>query len=514
MTTPFADDTSRTPPPGCPAHGLDTQGLGGAGLDATGLDAAGLDPHGLDAAGLRRLYGPEAEADPVGLYEKLRAEHGEVAPVLLHGDLPAWLILGHSANLTAMRTPSRFSRDSRRWSAFQQGKVAADSPLMPVIAWQPLCVFADGEEHKRLRGAVTDSLNRFDRRGIRRHVTRFADQLIQEFGPTGRADLVAQFAERLPMLVMTQVVGMPEEYGPQLVDAARDLMKGTETAIASNDYVVATLRRMMDRKRVSPGADLVSWLMQHGAGLTDDEVLEHLRVVLLAANETTVNLIADTLKLVLTDPRFRAHLSGGHMTLPDALDQVLWDSPPMSLVAGRWATGDTELGGRRIKAGDMLLLGLAAGNTDPAVRPDLAKPLHGNRSHLSFGGGPHECPGQDIGRAIAETGIDILLTRLPDLQLAVEEEELAWVAPWLSRHLVELPVSFAARTAQAEAEADSAAPAAPAVLAASAPPGLPGLPVPPMPSAPPAAQAPLLAPAAVPRQRRGWWSTLAGLFRR
>ena len=479
MTTPFTEDASLTPPPGCPAH------------------AFGADD-------LRRLYGPEAEADPAGLYEKLRAEHGEVAPVLLHGDLPAWLILGHSANLTAMRTPSRFSRDSRRWTAFQENRVTPDSPLMPVIGWQPLCVFADGEEHKRLRGAVTDSLGRFDRRGIRRYVTRFADQLIQDFGPTGQADMVSQFAEHLPMLVMTQLVGMPEEYGPRLVEAARDLMKGTETAIASNEYVVATLRRMMDRKRVEPGADLVSWLMQHNAGLSDDEVLEHLRVVVLAANETTVNLIADTLKMVLTDRRFRAHLSGGHMTLPDALDQVLWDSAPMSLVAGRWATGDTELGGQQIKAGDMLLLGLAAGNVDPVVRPDLSRPLYGNRSHLAFGGGPHECPGQDIGRAIAETGIDILLTRLPDLQLAIPEDELNWTSAWLSRHLIELPVSF---TPRLRPDGDAA-------ITEGSYPATP-------PAAPPATAVPPQAPAAadpgatatVPRQQRSWWSTLIGRFR-
>ncbi|GGV32641.1 cytochrome P450 [Kitasatospora herbaricolor] len=489
MTTPFADDASPTPPPGCPAHGL-------------------------QAEGLRRLYGPEAEADPAGLYEKLRAEHGEVAPVLLHGDLPAWLILGHSANLTAMRTPSRFSRDSRRWTAFQQGLVAPDSPLMPVIAWQPLCVFADGEEHKRLRGAVTDSLNRFDRRGIRRYVTRFTDQLIQDFGPAGQAELVAQFAEHLPMLVMTQVVGMPEEYGPRLVEAARDLMKGTETAIASNDYVVATLRRMMERKRVAPGADLVSWLMQHDAGLTDDEVLEHLRVVLLAANETTVNLIADTLKLVLTDRRFRAHLSGGHMTLPDALDQVLWDTAPMSVVAGRWATGDTELGGRQIKTGDMLLLGLAAGNVDPVVRPDLSTPLYGNRSHLAFGGGPHECPGQDIGRAIAETGIDILLTRLPDLQLAVPEEELTWTSAWLSRHLAGLPVRFTPRP-RGDGETGTVGGAVPGTAPAT--PATPATAVPAQSVAPLAAQAQAQAQAqavTIPRQRRSWWSTLTGRFRR
>ncbi|WP_371480161.1 cytochrome P450 [Kitasatospora sp. NBC_00315] len=492
MTTPFPADAPLTPPPGCPAHGL-------------------------GADGLRRLYGPEAEADPSGLYETLRAEHGEVAPVLLHGDLPAWLVLGHSANLTAMRTPSRFSRDSRRWRAFQEGKVAADSPLMPMVAWQPLCVFADGEEHKRLRGAVTDSLNRFDRRGIRRHVTRFADQLINEFSAAGQADMVAQFAEHLPMLVMTQLVGMPEGYGPRLVEAARDLMKGTETAIASNDYVVATLRQLVDRKRAAPGADLASWLIQHEAGLSDDEVMEHLRLVLIAANETTVNLIADTLKLVLTDRRFRANLSGGHMTLPDALDQVLWDTPPLSMVPGRWATGDTQLGGRQIRAGDMLLLGLAAGNVDPAVRPDLSMPLYGNRSHLAFSGGPHECPGQDVGRAIAETGIDILLTRLPDLQLSVPEDDLTWNSAWLSRHLAYLPVQFAPRKprtgdtmelgAEAAAAVTAAAAAAAEAVRAGAGTASSGAPES-APSVTAGDGAPLPAPAA-PR-RRSWWSILTG----
>lgn len=90
----------------------------------------------------------------------------------------------------------------------------------------------------------------------------------------------------------------------------------------------------------------------------------------------------------------------------------------------------------------MLLLGLAAGNVDPAIRPDLSVPVRGNRSHLAFCSGPHECPGQDIGRAIADTGIDVLLARLPDLHLAVPDSELRWVASLMSRHLVALPVAF------------------------------------------------------------------------
>lgn len=410
-------DRPAAPPPGCPAHAA-------------------------DSAGVRRMYGPEAEADPRGLYEKLRVEHGAVAPVLVHGDLPAWLLLGYQENLDVARTPSRFSRDSRRWRDMQEGRVAPDNPLLPVATWQPMCTFMDGAEHERLRAAVTDSLARFDRRGVRRHVTRFANQLIDRFSATGRAELVSEFAEHLPMLVLTQLLGMSEDYGPRLVEAARDMVKGTPAALTGNEYVVRTLRQQVARRHAAPGDDFTSWLIDHSAELTDDEMVEHLRLVLITAYESTANLIANTLRVVLTDQRFRASLAGGRMTLPDALEQVLWDDPPLTTVLGRWAVSDTEIGGQQIKAGDMLLLGPAPANVDPAIRPDPSAPVHGNRSHFSFGGGPHECPGQDIGRAIADTGIDALLMRLPDVRLAVPETELHWVSSLITRHLVALPVEF------------------------------------------------------------------------
>ncbi|WP_234380672.1 cytochrome P450 [Streptomyces sp. CMB-StM0423] len=388
------------------------------------------------------MHGTEAASNPYGLYEKLRAEHGAVAPVLVHGDLPAWLVLGYRELLDVTRNPTRFSRDSRNWRFLRDGQVGPDNPLLPLVTWVPMCSFVDGSEHRRLRSAVTDSMKRFDRHGIRRHVTRFSGQLVDEFAATGRADLVGQFAEHLPMLVMTKALGMAESYGPQLVEAARDMVKGSETAIASNDYIVQTLRDLVARKQAAPGHDFASWLVAHESGLRDDELVEHLRLVLIAAYSTTANLIANTLRMVLTDSRFRGNLAGGHMTLPDALEQVLWDEPPFTAVYGRYATGDTELAGQQIKAGDLLILSLAAGNLDPEIRPDLDVPVHGNRSHLAFSGGPHECPGQDIGRAIADTGIDTLLSRLPDLSLAVEEKELKHRTSLLSRELVELPVTF------------------------------------------------------------------------
>ncbi|MFI5619781.1 cytochrome P450 [Streptomyces sp. NPDC051567] len=416
--------THPTPPPGCPAHALGTQGV------------------------LHRLHGPEAEADPMGLYERLRAEHGPVAPVLVHGDLRAWLVLGHRENLDVARTPSRFARDPRGWRDQQEGRVPDDTPLGPMVSWVPVCNFTDGPVHERLRGAVMDSLQRFDRRGIRRYVTRFANQLVDRIAADGRADLVSAFSDQLPMLVMTQLAGAPDEHGPRLVKAARDMLQGTETALESDRYVTATLEQLVRERKTAPARDLASWLLEHPAQLTDTEVLMHLRVVLIAAYETTANLIANTLRTVLTDRRFRANLSGGHMTLPDALEQVLWDDPPINTILGRWATGDTRLGGQQIRAGDMLLLGLAAGNVDPQIRPDPAASVHGNRSHLAFSSGPHECPGQDIGRAIADTGIEVLLDRLPDIQLAIDVSELRWHGTLMSRHLLSLPVRFAPRAVQ------------------------------------------------------------------
>ncbi|MFD5460457.1 cytochrome P450, partial [Streptomyces olivaceus] len=124
------------------------------------------------------------------------------------------------------------------------------------------------------------------------------------------------------------------------------------------------------------------------------------------------------------------------------------DEPPFSTVLAYFAKQVTELGGGRIRAGDGLLLGIAPGNVDPRIRPDLDASMMGNRAHLAFGGGPHECPGQDIGRAIADAGIDALLMRLPDVRLDCDEDELRWRSSIASRHLVELPVRFEPRAQQ------------------------------------------------------------------
>ncbi|MFJ7067647.1 cytochrome P450 [Streptomyces sp. NPDC101115] len=487
MTLPSSEHATEEPgilpPPGCPAH------------------------VGTGPGGRTRLHGPVAETDPMGLYEELRAAHGPVAPVLLEGDVRAWLVLGYTENRDVATRSTQFSRDPRIWHGWTSGEIDAEtSPLVPMIGWRPDCVNADGEEHQRLRGAVTASLDQFDHRGVRRHINRFAHELIDSFCEKGEAELVDRFTEQLPMLTLTHLLGMSEEGAPRLVHAARDLFKATETSLASNALVVESLEQIVRDKKVSPGHDIASALLAHPANLTDEEVMQHLRLILLAGYETTANLMSNVLRMVVTDPRFRGSLAGGQMTLPEAVEQVLWDEPPLMVCPARFANGDTTLGGQHIKAGDMLLLGLAAGNVDETIRPDPATPVHHNRAHLSFSAGSHECPGQDIGRIIADTGIDILLTRLPDIVLAVPEEELSWRSSTWARHLTALPVSFAPRPPRGEQ--------LPAPLPAP-PPQTGGKPAPASPTAP-SETVRTSGPESDrrPEVRAGWWTRLGRLLRR
>lgn len=394
-------------------------------------------------ADLTRLYGPEAATDPHGIYDRLRKEHGPVAPVLLEGDVPAWLVLGYRENRRVLDNPRTFTRDSRIWRDWTEGRVDHASPLMQMVGWRPDCVSQDGEPHRRLRGAVTDNLQAVASRGIRRHVTHFAHRQIDAFADLGGADLVADFAEHLPMLVLTRVFGLPQGEGRTLAESCAQVIKGGAEALVHNDRIMRILGELAERKRLEPGSDFTTGLLEHHADLDEDEILQHLRLVLITAHTTTSNLLARVLQLILTDTTRLAGLVSGQLNISAVVEEVMWNTPPLAVLPGRFATADLELGGHRIREGDLLVLGLTAGNVDPEIRPDVGVSVHGNQSHLAFSGGPHECPGQNIGQAIIEMAVDVLLHRLPGLRLAVAPEELTSTASTWEARLDRLPVEFA-----------------------------------------------------------------------
>ncbi|EPH45163.1 cytochrome P450 [Streptomyces aurantiacus] len=394
---------------------------------------------------LTRLYGFDASTDPQSVYERLREHHGPVAPVLLEGDVHAWLVLGYRENRRVLENPRQFTRDSRIWRDWKEGRIEESSPLIQMVGWRPDCVSQEGEAHRRLRAAVTDNLQATAGRGIRRHVTHFANKQIDAFVSAGRAELVTDYAQSLPMLVLTRLFGLAEGEGRQLAVSCAQVIKGGEEALAHNDRIMKILGELAERKRAEPGSDFTTGLLEHRAGLDEGEVLSHLRLVLIAAHTTTSNLLARVLQLLLTHPSHMAGVVSGRLDISAVVEEVMWNTPPLAVCPGRFATADLELGGQQVKAGDLLVLGLAAGNRDPEVRPDVTTALHGNKAHLAFSGGSHECPGQGVGQAIIETAVDVLIHRLHGLRLAAAAEDLTVTASSWEARLDRLPVEFTAQ---------------------------------------------------------------------
>ncbi|MEV8129064.1 cytochrome P450 [Streptomyces sp. NPDC085944] len=389
------------------------------------------------------LYGPELDGNTLpALYEQLRGEYGPVAPVTIAPGVDAWLVLGHRELLRLTREEQDFSHDPRRWSLLREGRVPADSPILPMVGWRPALLFADGQQHRRMRTAVSDALGGINGHELRRSVRATAEALIAGFAEHGEADLVAAYARTLPMRVIAGLLGLDDRTGRELVEAVAGLASATSGARDASRRMGAILHELIAEKRRARGDDIVSALLHHPARLTDEEVLHNLVVMFVAGNQTTVNWIATALRILLCDPALRSSLTGGHLGVDDALDLVLWRFPPTQNFPARYATRDMSFGGQDVRAGDMLILGLAAANADPEVLPADGAPVVGNRSHLAFGAGPHTCPAQDPARLITRTAIDTIRHRLPDLELAVPEGELKWVnSPW-SKGLGTLPVRF------------------------------------------------------------------------
>ncbi|MFH8883626.1 cytochrome P450 [Streptomyces californicus] len=408
----------------------------------TAGQAAGCPVSGTPAT-TARLYGPGLDGDAMpALYEALRDAHGPVAPVSVAPGIDAWLVLGHRELLRLTREEQDFSHDPRRWSRLREGRVPADAPILPMVGWRPALLFADGQQHRRMRAAVSDTLAGINGHELRRGVRSTAEDLIAGFAARGEADLVAGYARMLPMRVIAGLLGLDERTGRELVEAVGGLVSATSGAADASRRMGAILQELIERKRRVRGDDIVSSLLHHPARLTDEEVLHNLVVMFVAGNQTTVNWIATALRVLLCDPALRSSLSGGHLSVDDALDLVLWRFPPTQNFPARYATRDMRFGGQDIRAGDMLILGLAAANADPEILPADGAPVVGNRSHLAFGAGPHTCPAQDPARLITRTAIDTIRHRLPDLELAIPESELKWVkSPW-SKGLGTLPVRF------------------------------------------------------------------------
>ncbi|WP_150240937.1 cytochrome P450 [Nocardiopsis quinghaiensis] len=390
-----------------------------------------------------RLHGSGFRTDPGGLYQRMRAEHGPVVPVLMEGDVPAWLVIGYRELHHVLSSPDVFARSSRRWNAWD--RVPEDWPLLPMVIQLPTVLYSEGEEHRRRAGAVSDALAGADPHELRTVTTRMADRLVDGFCASTGTDLRQAYTARLPALVLSWLYGLDDDRGGEIASLMSTMIDGGSEAMDAQRALMAAMAGIVAQRRADPGADMVSRLLAHPAGYTDEEAVPELIVLLGGGNQPTGEWLGNALRLMLTDDRFAASIAGARRSAQEALNEVLWADTPTQVHAGRYAVHDVELGGQLIRGGDLVLLGIAGANTDPDVRPGAGAPGdRGNHAHLSFSHGEHRCPypAQEIAEIVAVAGIEVLMDRLPDLDLAVAPEELRWrPSPWV-RGVASLPVTF------------------------------------------------------------------------
>ncbi|MRH91741.1 cytochrome P450 [Nocardia sp. SYP-A9097] len=382
------------------------------------------------------MYSPDFAADPHRAYREMRETFGVLAPVELAPGVPATLVLEYRTAVRILNDPDRFPADPRAW---QEG-VPADCPALPMMQWRPNALRNAGSAHARYRQANAAGLNGVDRFGLQGTVERTAVTLINSFCATGAADLVRDYAFPLAFNVLNHMLGCPADIAAQAAPGFRAIFEGVG-AEHGNKLLIEALSRLADHKRSAPGDDVTTRLLRHPAELTENEMVHQLATLYGAGIEPQQNLIVNTLLLILADDRFGGSVLGGSLATRDALDEVLFDDPPMANFCISYPRQPVLVEDTWLPAHQPVVISMAACNTDPAIR---AGQFSGNRSHLAWGAGPHSCPASPLAYLIAQEAIDQLLDALPEIELAVPAGELSWRPGPFHRALTALPVAFTA----------------------------------------------------------------------
>jgi pimeloyl-[acyl-carrier protein] synthase len=397
---------------------------------------------------LYHLLDPEVLANPYPLYRRLRTE----APVHWDPYLHAWIVTRYEDVAAVLR---RFSADRTPGPEyFEALGVPEVGPIAKVMIKQML--FLDAPAHTRLRRLAGVAFQPVHVAKLREHIQDIADRLIDDIQArgTGRTDIMADFAEPLPAMVTTELLGVPVEDHVKLKDWSvtfagmlgnfqhnPDLLGGVLEAV---ENLSAYFHEAIREQRRHPRNGLVSAFLASevdGDRLSDEEVAANCVVTMVGGLETTTNLIGNGMLTLLRSPADLERLRDEPEVLPSAVEELLrYESP--SQHTARIARDDVVLGGQQIRKGQAVIAVMAAGNRDPERfsdpdRLDIERP---DNRHLAFGWAAHFCFGAPLARLEAEISFRSILTRIADLQLT--DEPLVWRENLGLRGLKALPLTF------------------------------------------------------------------------
>src|SRR5438477_4755992 len=390
---------------------------------------------------------PEFIRDPYTSYERLRTTDP------MHVTPFGAFVASRHAEVSLVLRDKRFGKDFVDRTTRRYGPQILEEPVFRSMShWM---LQQDPPDHTRLRGLVVKAFTARRVEDMRPRIQQVVDQTLDRIAGQGRMDLIEDFAFRLPVTIICDMLGIPEEHrevfyassrdGGRLLDPVPLTKEEIEQGNASNLMAQMYFQQLFELRRKQPGDDLTTQLVQAeeaGSKLSNEELTANVILLFGAGHETTVNLIGNGLLALHRNPDQMRRLKDDPSLMANAIEEFLRYDSSVQLT-GRTALEDVTVGGTMVAKGEAVLCLLGGANRDPAVyaEPDRLDITRANIRPISFGGGIHFCLGAQLARIEAEIAIATLLRRFPNLKFE-NLDNPDWRPTFVLRGLQRLPASW------------------------------------------------------------------------
>ncbi|MER7989811.1 cytochrome P450 [Streptomyces noursei] len=388
----------------------------------------------------------ESLRDPHALYAKMRDE-APVQKVVLPQGLAVWLLTRYDDVRAALSDPRLRSDKSDVDGVLRNHLVSQEARESWVDELSGNLLNTDPPDHTRLRRLVNRAFTPRTVAAMRSRIEEVTDDLLDALPRGSEVDLLASFALPLPIIVICDLLGVPPKDRGVFTDWSNALLSSADAAetAEAGQKMFAFLGALLAEKRARPADDLLSGLVQvrdEEDRLSEEELISMALLLLVAGNESTVNLIGNSVLALLRHPDQLAALRADPALLPGAIEEFLRYDGPINTATFRSTAEPVTFSGVTIPAGELVVVSLLAANRDAGRfadpdRLDVTRPAGG---HLGFGHGAHFCLGAPLARMEGEIALGRLLARFPDIKPAVALDELTYRFSTIIHGLEKLPV--------------------------------------------------------------------------